>query len=221
MLEGVNFTATGNEPFWSLDLKFNSSIHFKTMSGGEFIAHLGKGVKAADANLTRYRSVTEKGEIILQLFKQTCLDDMSGEKNSYQVKVQVKTAGETEYTDYDGCGKYIGDYRLHDIWALQRIGKKVIEPKEFQNGVPTIEFHLNEGKIYGFGGCNRFFGDIQLENGAISFSQVGSTEMACPALKLETKFLSTFSDKTLSYKVTEGILYLGEGDNMLVFKKVD
>ena len=221
MLAGVNFTASGNEPFWSLDIKFDSSIHFITMAGREFTASIGRGVEAADANVTHYRSVTENGEILLQLFKQNCMDDISGAKNSYQVKVQVKTAGDTEYTVYNGCGKYIGDYRLHDIWALQSIGNKVIDPKEFQNGIPTIEFQLNEGKTYGFGGCNRFFGKIHLEDGAISFSQVGSTEMACPGLHLETEFLSTFSDKTLSYKVMEGILNLGEGENRLVFKKVD
>ncbi len=221
MLAGVNFTASGNEPFWSLDIKFDSTIHFKTMEGIELILPVGKGAKAADANVTRYHSESSEGIITIQLFKQNCLDDMSGAKNSFMVDVRVKMAGATEYTNYKGCGKYIGDYRLHDIWALQRIGDKVIDPKEMQNGVPTIEFQLNEGKIYGFGGCNRFFGNIQLEDGQISFNQVGSTEMACPGLELETKFLSMFADKTLPYKVTEGILHLGKGANLLVFKKVD
>ena len=221
MLAGVNFSASGNEPFWSLEIKFDSTLHFKTMSGKELILPAGKSEKTTDANSTRYHSESSEGIIIVQLFKQNCIDDMSGAKKSFRVDVQVKMAGDTKYTNYKGCGKYIGDYRLHDIWALQRIGDKVIDAKEYQHGVPTIEFQLNEGKVFGFGGCNRFFGNIQMEEDKISFNQVGSTEMACPDLKLETQFLGLFADKTVPYKVTEGILYLGEGDNMLVFKKVD
>ena len=221
MLEGVNFAATGNRPFWSLDIKFDSSLHFKTMSGKELILSVVKGAKASDANVTRYHSESSEGTIIVQLFKQNCIDDMSGTKSPFKVDVQVKMKGENVYKKYKGCGRFLEDYRLNDIWALKRIGNKVINPKEFENGVPTIEFQLNEGKMYGFGGCNRFFGNIQLGEGKISFNQVGSTEMACPALKWETQFLGMFSDKTLAYEVAEGILYLGEGDSMLVLKKVD
>lgn len=221
MLEGIHFTASGNEPFWSLDIIFDSSIHFKTMEGQEIILPIGKGAKASNTNVIRFHSETADGSINVQLFKQTCIDNISGTKSPYKVAVQGKLKGDSGYKKYKGCGRFIGDYRLNDIWALQRIGNRVINPKEFENGVPPIEFQLSEGKIYGFGGCNHFFGNIQFGEGKISFNKVGSTEIACPGLKLETQFLGMFSDKTLAYKVTDGKLYLGSGDNMLAFKKVD
>lgn len=188
MLAGVDFTASGNEPFWSLDIKFDSTIHFKTMEGMELISPIGKGEKAADVNITRYHSESPEGSIIVQLLKQNCINDMSGAKNSFKVDVQVKMAGDTEYKNYKGCGRFIGDYRLNDIWALQRIRNQVIDPKELTNGVPTIEFQLSEGKVFGFGGCNRFFGNIQLEESKISFHRVGATGMACRFWSLKRNF---------------------------------
>lgn len=221
MLEGIHFTASGNEPFWSLDIIQDSSIHFNTMEGENMLLPMDGSEKSADADVTRYHSESAAGNITVQLFKQICIDDMSGSSSPFRVDVQVKMAGSTGYKNYQGCGRFIGDYRLNDIWALQRIGNKVIDSKDFNNGVPTIEFQLNENKMYGFGGCNRFFGNIHMEDGKIVFNQVVSTQMACPGLELESKYFRMISNKTLTYKVSEGILFLGEGDTMLVFKKVD
>lgn len=36
-----------------------------------------------------------------------------------------------------------------------------------------------DGKVAGMAGCNRFFGTAQIKGGAIRFSQIGSTRMAC------------------------------------------
>jgi heat shock protein HslJ len=53
----------------------------------------------------------------------------------------------------------------------------------------TLEFS-NDGRVAGRGACNRYFGSVKIEGERISFSQIGSTRMACaPAvMDQEAKF---------------------------------
>jgi len=47
------------------------------------------------------------------------------------------------------------------------------------------------GQVNGHGGCNRFFGSYELEDGALQVGPLGSTRMACPepAMSFELSFL--------------------------------
>ena len=87
--------------------------------------------------------------------------------------------------------------------------------------MPTLELKPSEGKVFGDGGCNRFSGSIKIEENKISFSPLISTKMACPQLDLESRYLQLLSGNSLNYRQSKGILYLGEGENMLVFEKVE
>jgi heat shock protein HslJ len=57
-----------------------------------------------------------------------------------------------------------------------------------------IRFDLEENRISGKGGCNNYFGSINLQfdnawGGSMQFSKIGSTMMACPEhMDLEQKF---------------------------------
>ncbi len=111
---GVDFTASGNEPFWSLEIDFDKYMHFKTPGGFEIITPVPEGVRAMDANVTRYAARTERGLLTVQIAKQECINDMSGKKSDYNVTVDVKTNTDKNYKTYKGCGNYITDHPLHD-----------------------------------------------------------------------------------------------------------
>ncbi len=72
-----------------------------------------------DANVKMYRSVPELGEMKIQIAQQPCSDDMSGKENKYQVTVELKRGIDKDFKTFIGCGNYITDYRLHDIWVLE------------------------------------------------------------------------------------------------------
>jgi heat shock protein HslJ len=42
----------------------------------------------------------------------------------------------------------------------------------------TLEF-IEAGRVAGRGGCNRFFGSVEIAGESIRFGQMGSTRMAC------------------------------------------
>ncbi len=66
-----------------------------------------------------------------------------------------------------------------------------IDGKEITAENPTMVIDIPEGKLSGFAGCNRMFGNIVLDGTpyGISFTQVGATRMACPDMATEQAFL--------------------------------
>jgi heat shock protein HslJ len=53
-----------------------------------------------------------------------------------------------------------------------------------------VQFEV-DGQVRGHGGCNRFFGSYELEDGSVQTGPLGSTRMACPepAMSFEISFL--------------------------------
>lgn len=217
---GINFAATGNEPFWSLEIIFDTSIHFKIADGFEIITPFVDGENAADANVTRYRSGTDSGQLSVQISKRKCVNSMSGMESDYQVSVRFKRPDSTIAT-YDGCGSYIGNYLLNDIWGLTGIGGVPLTTTELKNGMPTLDLRMITKKIYGFGGCNRFIGNISVTDKTISFDQMATTMRTCPDSKVEKRFLKIVSNATLVYRIEGLKLFLGKGKDQLQFKKLD
>jgi len=110
------------------------------------------------------------------------------------------------------------NYRLNDIWALTVIND---EPVSFKTEVPNLEFHLVDGKMYGYAGCNNIQGAIIVTKESIAFGPIASSRMACPDMQLENKLLSILSGNTLKYKINGLRLTLSDEVNDLTFKKVD
>ena len=59
-------------------------------------------------------------------------------------------------------------------WLLREIeGRAVLESTR-----ATLIFE-DEGRVGGDGGCNRFFGTVEIDGGAVAFGPLGSTRRAC------------------------------------------
>ena len=65
--------------------------------------------------------------------------------------------------------------------------------------------------VYGFAGCNRFFGRYSTERNMISFGLQGATRMACPDLEFEQKFLKMLNLMT-TYCIEDKELRLTDQD---------
>lgn len=116
------------------------------MSGFEIATPMPEGVQAADANVMQYRAVTEQDELIVQIAKQECINDMSGKKSDYKVSIDVKTNAENKYASYTGCGEYPPDYRINDIWILAFLNDTPVNKAAFVNRMPLLEIDLAQQK---------------------------------------------------------------------------
>ncbi len=217
LTNGIDFSASGNEPFWSLQIDFNKSMHFKTVSGFELTTPVPEGVKAMDANVTRYAAKTEQGLLTVQIAKQECINDMSGKKSDYNVTVDVKRSTDKNYTTYKGCGNYVTDYRLHDIWMLEDMNGQTIDVQQYGKR-PRIEINSSQNTFMGSAGSHEISGKIFFEKELLRFTNIAAPQNLSDA---EKEFIKNLQLAT-GYKLENNrLLLFNPAGELLKFKKTD
>jgi heat shock protein HslJ/uncharacterized membrane protein len=220
--KGIDFTANGNNPDWTLEIDFDKVFHFSATDGLVLNTPPVTGTKAMDANVTFYHATTESGEIRITVSGEKCTDSISGEVTNYLTRIEAKYSSENEFRSYSGCGKFIFDYRLRDIWVLKEMNGVILNSENLTKGLPVFEFNPGSNRFTGHAGCNDLNAGIDVRGDKITFGKVISTRKACPDMSLEQKVLSVIDGKTFSYKIDEGTLTLQNDSNIiLTFKKTD
>jgi len=220
--KGINFYARGHEPSWSLDMDFERHYHFKTLNGEEMYVPNVSGEKAMDANMTRFYAHVEKGKLIITLNKEPCQDSMADKTFDFSVNVQFKYGIDDDFKEFNGCGRFLPDLRLHDIWVLEAINDKPISLDANQQR-PRLEFFPQKNVLLGNAGCNNFqtkffvtgYQEIQIEPARM-------TRKSCPDMTYENMLTNHVFGKRLKYSREELTLYLKAYDGtQFQFKKVD
>ncbi len=212
----IDFKATGNEPFWVLEIDFTQKMRFKTLNGLELITPVPETTYPQE-NVIEWKAATKQGELLVTVTREKCQDTMSGDTSSYQVRMRA-TTGDTETQTYAGCGRYLVNYRLNNRWLLSSINE---QPTNAGVESPHLEFQLADNRVSGFGGCNRFTGSIKLTDDTVEFGSLASTKMACPTLIDETAFLKSISERQLSFRLEEQQLILSNDSTTLMFRAAD
>lgn len=221
--EGVDFIARGNEPFWYLEMDFDNVFRFKSLTDVEELnTPPVAGIKAQDADVTFYHVITESGELRITVQAVPCEDNMSGEPFTHTVNVQGKKSVDSTYTEFTGCGKYLMDLRLNDIWLMTEMTGVKLNKDDLIKGLPTFEFHLSDKRFVGHAGCNNLMGFIEVIGSKIKFGTITATKMACPNMEVERAVLSEISNRTVTYKIEKGeLLLVSENGIEMKFKKID
>jgi heat shock protein HslJ/uncharacterized membrane protein len=210
------FSAKGFSPNWNLEIN-EGEITLITAADTLTAPH-AEPIKAVDRNIRRYHVQTEAAELIIVLNHQTC-DPGTANAGPYSVAIEYRRTAERELKSLRGCGSYIMDYRLHDIWALESLNGKAIEVEEGLQR-PYLEINSRTSAFMGTASCNEMRGEVFFEPGLLRFTEVITTRKMCPG-NLESEFL----------KMLQSTIYYSLGDNRLrltnpngvevVFKKVD
>ncbi|MFB9076488.1 META domain-containing protein [Flavobacterium procerum] len=216
------FKGTGNEPFWGIKIG-NEEIVFTSLIQGKekLVFPSTEAIRAMDANVKMYKVSNETSTAMITIQQLDCQDSMSGAISPYSVKVEIKNNSELETKKLSGCGKYLTDYRLHDIWVLEELNGYKVFATDFQKEMPRIEINSTENRFSGYGGCNAISGSIFYEKDLLRFSKVVSTLMACPSGNKENEFTKALQSTT-TYSIGNNQLILSNTSGKLaVFKKVD
>ncbi len=220
--EKLYFKATGNEPFWGLEIADNG-IQFTSLVENfeSFTAPFMYPEKATDANVKKYQIETEQGEMLITVSQQECADTMSGNVSAYMVEVQIKTNDEETFTEFSGCGAYAMDARLESYWILETIGQKSIDTSAFKRHIPHIEIQVAANTFTGFAGCNTIRGNLFSELELLQFIDVVSTKKMCGNANVEDQFLEALKGTT-SYKLSGNHLQLKNPSRVLMqFRKAE
>ena len=216
---GIYFLATGNESEWSMKIS-EESIEFRSLKPGfeSFNSVHVEPIVAMDANIKTYCVATELGKMNIQISQRECVNTMSAKKESYSVTIEI-TINKNQ-TIFNGCGGYITNPRLHDIWVLEKLNSASASATDFRNELPNLEINSNTNNFIGFAGCNSMNGTVFFERGLLRFTNIITTRMACSNNK-ESEFLKALQSTT-SYQVENMKLILtNQSGEKLVFKKVD
>ncbi|WP_167375036.1 META domain-containing protein [Prosthecochloris sp. GSB1] len=93
-------------------------------------------------------------------------------------------------------------------WMLVELGDRRIKLSPESKRKPHLLLGGTGRKASGFGGCNNFFGSYEVEAGdRIRFSNLASTLMSCPSMKVERDFLKAL-ELSDSYTVKDNTLKL-------------
>lgn len=118
-----------------------------------------------------------------------------------------------------GCNSSKNMAKLEGVkWELKTLNDKEIKLVDNSSEV-YIQFNEVEKKVNGRGGCNRFFGNYELDGDKLKFSPLGATRMACPDLELETEFFRVL-ETVDAYSIKDGQLSLkSKGKVVAVFNE--
>lgn len=77
-------------------------------------------------------------------------------------------------------------------WKLVEVGGDSV-PSAEKAREPHMML-LDDGRVNGFSGCNRFMGRYQVEGNNLLFDAMGSTRMACPDSQTESRLFAAFAN---------------------------
>ena len=225
-----NITFYGTNSNWEIFIQSDSILLFKSDSDTlRFL--ISKKSQAQDVAVVRYYSKKEltlddtirsKKQITLSIFEGPFLDETSSTYYPFSVRVSINDPLDKQLAYYSGGGFYLGSPRIHDIWVLDSLNKVKVSATDYPNGFPTLEFHLDGGKIHGFAGCNDFSSSFYFIQNQIQFSSTASTLKICMQMTGETSFLSLISNKRYAYYFLTNRLKLKHANGTeIVLKKVD
>lgn len=213
------FVASGNEPFWNIQIA-KDEIKIKFLQDSLIIPHEAP-IRAMDANVKMYKLKTVNADIDIQIMQSECTNSMSGKKSPYKVEMRILDKNSNKETIDEGCGNYITDYRLHDIWVLEKMNGRTISKADFSQEFPLLEIKSAENKFIGFAGCNQMNGRLFSEDQLLRFSNIVTTRKMCEPTNKEQEFLKTLQSGT-SYKIENRRLTLSNPNGeLLSFKKID
>jgi len=101
-----------------------------------------------------------------------------------------------------------------NAWKLAKInGQNVVKPAGANDVTLAVVAGVNT-----FGGnstCNQYFGSVAVSNDKITFSDLGSTKMACDDMNLEINYFQAIK-KVDRFAVNNGVLYLYSGSQVVL-----
>lgn len=111
--------------------------------------------------------------------------------------------------------------KLDGKWNIVEVNGNKIE----KEGLPTLEFDMNEKKVHGNPGCNLFNSSVTLDDkdvSALTIAPGAMTMMACPDMELEDAVVKAIGEvKAVKAGQTESEMLLVDADGkvLLVLSK--
>ncbi|OOF25208.1 hypothetical protein BZJ19_09305 [Salinivibrio proteolyticus] len=138
-------------------------------------------------------------------------------KKNLLMAVMVAT-GLTACSSYNPSGEYanegISKDNIAQKWQLAMVDQQAISA----DGSPTLMVN-SDMVVSGYTGCNRYFGNAQIEDNRFRIDRMASTKMACSsqAMNMEQTVSHVLSDWSMA-SISNDMLSLSNEQHTLIFK---
>ena len=217
--EGVVFQSIGNEPFWNVRLYEDETFHFIRLGADTIRGLFSPGIKPADLNSLTFPLAFEEGNMTLVAHNDSCTDTMSGEKFSHKVSLTYRDS-EGAVNQYEGCGLFLNDPALNDIYVLQSWEGSENPDTNFPKGKPRLAFNLATNTLVGFDGDCEITGKFEPMGDRIFFKEFDYVDAACRP-ETRSRFFDHLNGQEHWLNLEEGRLDLTSSDQVLQFRKGD
>jgi heat shock protein HslJ/membrane-bound inhibitor of C-type lysozyme len=163
---GLPFTARGQEPGWMITIDAGTIL--LNADFGALQLRFPRTAPQVSADGIRYVTEAEGRRLSVWIEPRICADIATGMPHPYRVRYELDGKG------HAGCGGDPKSLLTGGEWMVETIGgAPVVDKSE-----ATILF-MEEGRVAGNASCNRFVGGYDLSGEGLSFTQMGTTMMAC------------------------------------------
>lgn len=174
--EGNVFYAFGENPQWEMTIDDKSGIQFSSQSAfGDFNAPEVEGMQPQDINAMIYGAKTGEGTFSAMVFTDSCKTD-KGESLPLRLSISGKK-GEGSLAEFKGCGLYLNNPALHDIWAVK--GWTALSANENIELGAYLEFSMRTQRIYGNLGCGEIEGHFTPMGDKIKIDGLNNRNKPC------------------------------------------
>jgi len=114
------------------------------------------------------------------------------------------------------------DEKINNIaWAVTSFKGKKLNSDDFPNGMPTLIFNMQDGRINGNDGCNSFMGLATYTGTVIKPGPTASTKIACTNTAFTSDFYEVLASNKITYNLNNYILrlYVNDAEVMALREK--
>ena len=109
---------------------------------------------------------------------------------------------------HDGFKSWLDGYGDERRSCGRALAAKLDQPESLAPETPVYVAFSDDGKVTGFGGCNRFFGGYTVSGNSIKIGPLASTRKGCPdTLNLEIEFFKALQGAE-TFEQTDAALVL-------------
>lgn len=104
--DSARFKATGNEPFWFLELGPKDAVYLNFLDGNTYRTQVPVSIESGSKDI-HFTFGNDSDTVSVQIIDRECTDNMSGFVFPYTVTIDMSKASGNNRDVYTGCGKFL------------------------------------------------------------------------------------------------------------------
>ncbi len=213
---GIDFIMVSRDNDYLVELDFDGDFSVLNLHDNTVFSVAAPAVELSDnPSLFRYISENAENNLAIQFHKTQCKTEFNRGMD-YELSVDSTNKQSKTSKTFYGCGEYVPDYSLHNIWRITELNGELLLETDFVRDFPFFELDMTTKTVLGNDGCNRVSADIIIEHQKIGFGLFMGTRMACVKMEKGDEITTALSNQMFDYVLEENRLILSQDGKVIM-----